>query len=66
MVNDLFKRVLIVGAAVVAAQALLGDIINGLFPTVTGFAVGFLSVGGIITAGIGVWVGEMIVSRMKK
>ncbi len=60
-----FGRIAIVGATVVAAQAFLGDIINGLFPTVTGFSVGFLSVGGIITAMLGVAVGEMIAERAK-
>lgn len=66
MANDLFKRFLVVSLTVLAAQAFLGDIIIGLFPAVTEFAIGFVSVGGAITVAIGVWVGEMILARMKK
>ena len=64
--GKLLARVLTVGGAVVAAQGLLGTFINGLFPQVTGFSLGFFSVGSIATAAIGVWVGEMLYTRFAR
>ena len=59
-------KVLITGASVITTQSLLGTTINNLFPQLTGQALGFLSVGGVVTAAIGVWIGEMVVQRYVK
>ena len=64
--GKLFGRVLVVGGIVVAAQALLGTTINNLFPQITAFSLGFLSVGSVTTAALGVWVGEMVYGRFAK
>jgi len=62
---NIYLKTLIIGAVVVATQALLGNIINGLMPSITGFSVGgFFSVGGALTAAAGVFIGELIVKKM--
>ena len=61
-----WARVLTVGTAVVIVQQVLGSVVSGLYPAITGWGFMGLTVGGVVTAGAGVLAGEYIYGMIKK